>query len=447
MDDLSKMVTELKTFGMENLLTNEQFLAVMYQFRADGMDDLSKMVAELKAFGMENLLTRDEFLNVMAQFRAEGMQDLVNVVSQLQANGLETLLTRAEFIDMMGQLRADGMQDLSGLIEKLKADGLENLLTRTDFIDIMTQLRADGMQDLMIMLEQLKDQGKADQLLIREEFVTLMAQLESEGMAGLLTRDDFIEMMKQLKSDEMEYLLTRDDFIEIMEQLEIEGGTSLLTRAELSKIMEEMDNRSKQLDGMVTRVEFMEMMTMLRDDLAKINDRFNELESGNEKTDTVERTMIKVQQVPVESKQKMVEEIFEIKFDFDKAVIKPEYADLIKKLAETTRANKNVKVSIVGHTDTSGSNKYNYALGGERAESVENMLIKYGIPASQIVVVSAGENDNKVPTGNNKKNADNRRVRVVKEMHYTEPTKPSSFEVVEQVSTVTETKSGQMYGG
>ena len=73
-------------------------------------------------------------------------------------------------------------------------------------------------------------------------------------------------------------------------------------------------------------------------------------------------------------------------------------------------------------TDTAGSKSYNYALGGRRAEAVQKMLIKYGIPASQIVAVSAGEEDLKVPTLDGVPNAENRRVRVVKEVSYTEPT-------------------------
>ena len=43
------------------------------------------------------------------------------------------------------------------------------------------------------------------------------------------------------------------------------------------------------------------------------------------------------------------------------------------------------------------------------------MLISYGIPSAQIIAVSAGEEDLKVPTPDNTPNAANRRVRVVKE--------------------------------
>ena len=167
-------------------------------------------------------------------------------------------------------------------------------------------------------------------------------------------------------------------------------------------------------EELVTREEFINMMMAMRSELAAINARLDKLQAA-----AGEKTMIKVQQIPLEPKQHVMEEVFEVRFDFNKATIKPEYRELIEKLATATQENKNIKVSVVGHTDTAGSKSYNYALGGRRAEAVQKMLIEYGIPASQIVAVSSGEEDLAVPTPDNTPNAENRRVRVVKETHYT----------------------------
>ncbi len=172
-------------------------------------------------------------------------------------------------------------------------------------------------------------------------------------------------------------------------------------------------------EDLVSRQEFINMMMAMRAELAEINERLNSLADRGDAD--AETTLIKVQQIPIEPKQHVMEEVFEVRFDFNKANIKPEYKDLIKKLVDATQSNKNIKVSVVGHTDTAGSASYNYALGGRRAEAVQKMLIDYGIPASQIVAVSAGEEDLKVPTPDGVPNAENRRVRVVKEVSYTEP--------------------------
>lgn len=181
-------------------------------------------------------------------------------------------------------------------------------------------------------------------------------------------------------------------------------------------------------DELVTRQEFINMMMAMRSELAAINARLDQIQAASG-----DKTIIKVQQIPLEPKQHVMEEVLEIRFDFDKATIKPEYQDLIKKLASATQENKNIKVSVVGHTDTMGSKDYNYALGGRRAEAVQKMLIKYGIPASQIVAVSSGEEDLAVPTADGVANAANRRVRVVKETHYAEQAKAAPI-VVEEYS-------------
>ncbi len=190
-------------------------------------------------------------------------------------------------------------------------------------------------------------------------------------------------------------------------------------------------------EDLVTREEFINMMMAMRNELAAINARLDGLQAqANSNAATLkavaeEKTIIKVQQIPLEPKQHVMEEVLEIRFDFNKAQIKPEYQDLIRKLATATQENKNIKVSVVGHTDTMGTKNYNYSLGGRRAEAVQKMLIEYGIPAAQIVAVSAGEEDLAVPTADGVANAENRRVKVVKEIHYTED-EPESVTMIEQ---------------
>jgi outer membrane protein OmpA-like peptidoglycan-associated protein len=167
---------------------------------------------------------------------------------------------------------------------------------------------------------------------------------------------------------------------------------------------------------LVSRDEFINMMMALRNEIQEINKRLDNAPKGD-------TAIIKVQQIPTEPKQRVMEEIFEVHFDFNKANVKPEYQQVIQKLAATARENKNVKISVIGHTDTVGSDSYNYSLGGRRAESVKKILVQQGIPAASIIVVSSGKNDLKVPTGKNVKNAENRRVRVVKEIRYMEEPK------------------------
>jgi peptidoglycan-associated lipoprotein len=233
--------------------------------------------------------------------------------------------------------------------------------------------------------------------------------------------------------------------VDVDEAVETFAGDDMDTRSQMAPaddanqiVYVEPNEIPMVSEELVTREEFINMMMAMRSELAAINARLDKIQAAQG-----ERTMIKVQQIPLEPKQHVMEEIFEVRFDFDKSIIKPEYQELIRKLAAVAQENKNIKVSVVGHTDTSGSDAYNYALGGRRAETVQKMLVQYGIPASQIVAVSAGEKDLKVKTGDGVRNAENRRVRVVKEVHYTEPAQPAPVAI--EVEEYSETDCG-MYG-
>jgi len=80
-----------------------------------------------------------------------------------------------------------------------------------------------------------------------------------------------------------------------------------------------------------------------------------------------------------------------INFDFDKSMIKPEYAIILDAHAKFLVDNPEKALTIEGHTDEKGTPEYNIALGERRATSVATYLENMGVGASQISVVSYGE--------------------------------------------------------
>ncbi|WP_029492777.1 OmpA family protein, partial [Fusobacterium hwasookii] len=67
-----------------------------------------------------------------------------------------------------------------------------------------------------------------------------------------------------------------------------------------------------------------------------------------------------------------------LNFDFDKSNVKPEYYDLLTNIKEFVEQN-NYEITIVGHTDSVGSNPYNFKLSRRRAESVKAKLLEFGL--------------------------------------------------------------------
>jgi outer membrane protein OmpA-like peptidoglycan-associated protein len=69
-------------------------------------------------------------------------------------------------------------------------------------------------------------------------------------------------------------------------------------------------------------------------------------------------------------------------------------------------------VSIVGHTDTTGTRDYNFRLGLRRAERVRGRLQAVGAAPTELTVESHGEDNPLVPTGDGVSEPRNRRVEV-----------------------------------
>jgi len=99
-----------------------------------------------------------------------------------------------------------------------------------------------------------------------------------------------------------------------------------------------------------------------------------------------------------------------LKFDFDKSVVKPEYYGLLQNVKDYIEQN-DLRVLIVGHTDSKGSDAYNMALGMRRAVAVRDKLLEFGLdPARILGVESRGESEPIAPNDTEQGRFENRRI-------------------------------------
>jgi OOP family OmpA-OmpF porin len=99
-----------------------------------------------------------------------------------------------------------------------------------------------------------------------------------------------------------------------------------------------------------------------------------------------------------------------IRFDFDKAVIKPEFVPVLDEAVEILKKHADKKVEIQGHTDAIGTDAYNEKLGMRRANAVKNYLVEKGVNADNLTTVSFGESNPVADNGTKEGRAMNRRV-------------------------------------
>jgi len=80
-----------------------------------------------------------------------------------------------------------------------------------------------------------------------------------------------------------------------------------------------------------------------------------------------------------------------IYFDFDKYNLRDDARRMLDVNAEILRSNSDMNILIEGHCDERGTDEYNLALGERRGQAAREYLVRLGIDASRINVLSYGE--------------------------------------------------------
>lgn len=96
-------------------------------------------------------------------------------------------------------------------------------------------------------------------------------------------------------------------------------------------------------------------------------------------------------------------------------MIKPASYGVLKEIAEALNENKELKIKIVGHTDSDGDATKNIELSKKRANAVKNYLIKnFGISAPRIETDGKGATQPIDKANTKEAKANNRRVEFIK---------------------------------
>ena len=103
---------------------------------------------------------------------------------------------------------------------------------------------------------------------------------------------------------------------------------------------------------------------------------------------------------------------YEIQFGYDSATITGADDRLLRKIARDIAAIKPRAVLITGYTDRAGNADYNQTLSDRRARAVSNRLIKLGVPGKIMKTDSWGEDSAAIPTVDDVKFLENRRVTI-----------------------------------
>jgi outer membrane protein OmpA-like peptidoglycan-associated protein len=103
-------------------------------------------------------------------------------------------------------------------------------------------------------------------------------------------------------------------------------------------------------------------------------------------------------------------------FDFDKSNLRPDAVEALDTTVQKYKGASLKSMSIVGHTDSKGSDAYNQALSERRAASVREYLASQGLDGSKISTAGRGEADPVASNDTADGRQQNRRVHITAEL-------------------------------
>lgn len=102
----------------------------------------------------------------------------------------------------------------------------------------------------------------------------------------------------------------------------------------------------------------------------------------------------------------------DISFDTDRADINPNFRPVLDNFASSLVKNPVTTVTIIGHTDSSGSDAINNPLSVNRAASVRDYLVARGVASNRISIDGRGSREPLVANDTSTNRAKNRRVEI-----------------------------------
>jgi outer membrane protein OmpA-like peptidoglycan-associated protein len=173
-------------------------------------------------------------------------------------------------------------------------------------------------------------------------------------------------------------------------------------------------------------------VVLVQDDDGKVG-KVTVTTKGGSKTLTAANMMVEVTRSgkspsdPVEMDQRQIDSLFSdsikalplapvsilLYFTSNTTELTTESKAYIPEVLSITKKRAFYEISIIGHTDTTGTDEYNMSLSLARAVAVRDIFVSHGIHPSKMELSYHGKRDPLIPTGDNTSEPRNRRVEVI----------------------------------
>jgi outer membrane protein OmpA-like peptidoglycan-associated protein len=102
-------------------------------------------------------------------------------------------------------------------------------------------------------------------------------------------------------------------------------------------------------------------------------------------------------------------------FEVDSAEIKPGFISTMDKIGTVVKRYEKTTLTIIGHTDNTGSDAHNQSLSERRAQSVQDYFLQGGIHPTRLTAIGRGESEPRASNATESGRQLNRRVEILVE--------------------------------
>ena len=102
----------------------------------------------------------------------------------------------------------------------------------------------------------------------------------------------------------------------------------------------------------------------------------------------------------------------DVSFDVGRAAIKPNFAPILNQFASSLNQNPVTTVTIVGHTDNTGSDSINNPLSVDRADAARDYLVSRGVARTRFITDGRGSREPVADNNSTQGRDKNRRVEI-----------------------------------
>ena len=117
--------------------------------------------------------------------------------------------------------------------------------------------------------------------------------------------------------------------------------------------------------------------------------------------------------MPAAAPQPEVARTYLVFFDWDRSDLTDRARQIIAEAAQATTRVQVTRIEAAGHTDSSGTARYNQGLSVRRAQNVAAELVRLGVPREAITTQGFGQTRPLVQTAEGVREPQNRRVEIV----------------------------------